>query len=391
MLDSEEAARRLGVKIPTLYSYVSRGLISAERGADGRRIRFRADEVEERARRLRSARHTEIRVATIATGISKLHEDGPSYRGVPAADLAGLSFEEVAELLWASAESGPWCPFTEVSAFGDDWDLAARDRIRLAVVLTGARDPLRADLRREAVVRTGRRLIATAIHSLPLGRNGDGASLTAADEEAPIAARLAMRLGASRVTDELLRAVNAIMILQADHEIAPSTLSVRVAATTRADCYDAVLSGLGSISGPLHGAASDVARKLLEDSDRRGVEQALGDALRWQGSIPGFGHSDYAEGDPRFGILMPFFEALAPASVRRLLRRLLDRTEAQGLPLPNVNLAIGAISYAARLAPDAGETMFTIARMAGWVAHYLEELEHPPRRFRTRTIYAGES
>src|SRR5262245_9778895 len=85
MLDSEEAARRLGVKVPTLYAYVSRGLISTVKGPDGRRNLFSTEEIEERARRLRRGHNAEIRVATIATGVSKLHEDGPSYRGVPAA------------------------------------------------------------------------------------------------------------------------------------------------------------------------------------------------------------------------------------------------------------------------------------------------------------------
>src|ERR1700733_9924504 len=55
MLDSEEAARRLGVKVQTLYSYVSRGQISAHRDPDRRRIAFRADEIDDRARRLRRA------------------------------------------------------------------------------------------------------------------------------------------------------------------------------------------------------------------------------------------------------------------------------------------------------------------------------------------------
>jgi citrate synthase len=69
----------------------------------------------------------------------------------------------------------------------------------------------------------------------------------------------------------------------------------------------------------------------------------------------------------------------------------LARTESQGLPQPNLNLAVGAIAYAAKLAPEAGERLFTIARMTGWVAHYLKEIEESPRRFRTRTVYIGDS
>jgi len=255
-------------------------------------------------------------------------------------------------------------------------------------VVAGATDPLRADLRPTAVTRSARRLIATAVQALNAGPTPE-----ADDEQAEvsIAERLSRRLGAPKVTPELVRAVNAVMVLLADHEIAPSTLVVRVAATTRADCYDALLAGLGTISGPLHGSASDVARRLLEDSEQRGVERALGETLRWQGSFPGFGHSDYVDGDPRFTALLPFFEAIAAPRQRKVLREVLARTESQGLPQPNVNLAIGAIAYAAKLAPEAGETLFTIARMTGWVAHYLEEIEEPPRRFRTRTVFVGDS
>lgn len=392
MLDSGEAARRLGVKLPTLYAYVSRGLITPMKGPDGRRNLFSADEIEQRSRRLRRARSTEIRVATIGTSVSKLHEDGPYYRGVPAIGLvATSSYEQVADLLWR-AEPGPWQVAPEVIDIATLAPLAARDRIRLAVVLAGATDPLRADLRREAVIRAARRLIATAVHALDSGAaNGSRLPESPEADECPIAERLSKRLGAPKVTSDLVRAVNAVMVLLADHEIAPSTLVVRVAATTRADCYDALLAGLGTISGPLHGSASDVARRLLDESEQRGVERALGETLRWQGSFPGFGHSDYPAGDPRFTALMPFFEALAAPRQRKVLKEVLARTERQGLPHPNVNLAIGAIAYAARLAPEAGETLFTIARLTGWVAHYLEEIEESPRRFRTRTVYVEDS
>jgi citrate synthase len=393
MLDSEEAARRLGVKVPTLYAYVSRGLISTVKGPDGRRNLFSTEEIEERARRLKRTRNSEIPIATIVTGVSEVHADGPYYRGVPAISLvATSSYEEVADLLW-NAEPGPWIAAPEAVNVAAAASPAARDRVRVAAVMAGATDPLRADLRRDAVIRSARRLIATVVQALDSGQSPAGSSPGQSAEagELPIAERLTKRLGAAKVTPELVRAVNATLTLLADQEIAPSTLAVRVAASTRADCYDALLAGLGTISGPLHGSASDVARRLLEDSEQRGVERALGETLRWQGSFPGFGHSDYPAGDPRFTALLPFFTALAAPHQQNVLEEVLARTEAQGLPQANVNLAIGAIAYSANLAPEAGETLFTIARMTGWIAHYLEELQESPRRFRTRTVYVGES
>jgi len=385
MVDSEEAARRLGVKLPTLYAYVSRGLISTAKSPDGRRNLFSTEEIDERARRLRSAKNDDIRVATIATAVSTLHEDGPHYRGVPAVTLAVTSsYEEVADLLW-KAEPGPWRAASEAVDLAAKSSFDARDRIRLGVVIAGATDPMRADLRPPAVTRSARHLIATAVEALGHGEPPNESNPDPA--QVPIAERLSQRLGAPKVTPWLVRAVNAVIVMLADHEVAPSTLAVRLAATTRADCYDALLAGLGTISGPLHGSASDVARRLLEDAEKRGVERALGETLRWQGSFPGFGYSLNIEGDPRFTAMLPFFNALATPRQQKVLQEVLARTEDQGMPRPNVNLAIGAIAYAARLAPEAGETLFTIARMCGWVAHYLEELEQPPRRFRTRTSY----
>ena len=87
--------------------------------------------------------------------------------------------------------------------------------------------------------------------------------------------------------------------LLADHELATSTVAVRVAASTRADLYDATLAGLGTLAGPLHGGASPLAYALIVDAERHGVERALNECLRWQRVLPGFGHSVYKHGDPR--------------------------------------------------------------------------------------------
>ena len=89
MLETEEAARRLGVKRDTLYAYVSRGLVPSHRSADGRRSLFDVADIEQMARRSRGGRRVESRLATVTTAIAQFHEDGPSYRGQPAVDLAG--------------------------------------------------------------------------------------------------------------------------------------------------------------------------------------------------------------------------------------------------------------------------------------------------------------
>jgi citrate synthase len=190
-------------------------------------------------------------------------------------------------------------------------------------------------------------------------------------------------------TSELVRGVNAALVLMADHELATSTMAVRVAASTRADVYDALLAGLGTIAGPLHGGASQLAYTLLVDAERVGVERALDDTLRWQGVLPGFGHSVYKNGDARCTVLLELFDRLADPERVELVRSLIALAAAHTIPLPNVDLAMAAIAWSTGMPPDAGRTLFTVARVAGWVAHYLEELGERPLRYRARAVYAA--
>ena len=382
MLDSEEAARRLGIKVGTLYAYVSRGLLASHPEPGSRRSLFDLDDIERLAGRARSGRRVETRLATVTTSVTQLRPEGPVYRGVPATRLAadGTPYEEVAELLWGDAGRGagpgaPWGPLP----LGDRPDLGASDLLRWAVVLAGAANPLRSDLRPEAVTRTARHLVATMVDALPGDHRTDGG----------IARRLAGRLTA-RPAPALEDAVGAALVLLADHELATSTVAVRVAASTRADLCDAVLAGLGTLAGPLHGGASRLAYGLLVDAERDGPERALDETLRWQGVLPGFGHTVYVDGDPRFAVLLDRFEALATPGQRRLVAAMVDLAADHGIPPPNVDLALAAVTLAAGLPPDAGRTLFTVARVAGWTAHYLEELRERPLRFRARAVYAAD-
>src|ERR1700727_1488208 len=101
MLTTEEAARRLGVKVPTLYAYVSRGLLESHPDPVRRGSLFALDDIEGLAARSRGGRQTATRLATITTAVTQLDQQlGPIYRGRPATELAaGLSFEDVGEVL----------------------------------------------------------------------------------------------------------------------------------------------------------------------------------------------------------------------------------------------------------------------------------------------------
>src|ERR1700734_709345 len=108
MLESEEAARRLGVKVTTLYAYVSRGLLVSHPSPEGRRSLFALDDVERLARRSRQGRTVETRLVSVTTGVTQLTDEGPLFRGRRATDLAvSTSFEDVAQWLWGGPGGAP--------------------------------------------------------------------------------------------------------------------------------------------------------------------------------------------------------------------------------------------------------------------------------------------
>jgi citrate synthase len=388
MLESEEAARRLGIKLATLYAYVSRGLLPSYPTTDSRRSLFDLDDVERLARRSRSGRRVETRLASVTTAVTQLREDGPAYRGTPVADLARTDcFESVADLLFcAPAGSEPdWRP----ARLGRPPQMAASNRLSWAVMMCGARDPLRSDLRTEAVVRNARTVIASAVESARDPRQSVAREDAHREAKTSLAGRLALIL-ADEPSATLVGAVDTALVVLADHELATSTMAVRVAASTRADIYDALLAGLCTLAGPLHGGASEVAHGLLVHAERAGVAPALDSALRWQGSLPGFGHPLYTGGDPRFGVVMQKVNELATPEQQRMVRSLVDLASAQAAPAPNVDLALAALTWAAGAPADAGRTIFSVARLAGWTAHYIEELAERPLRFRARAVYASD-
>lgn len=385
MLTTEEAARRLGVKVPTLYAYVSRGLLISHRDPAGRGSLFDLADVEALAVRSRGGRQTATRLATITTAVTQLDlARGPLYRGRPAVELAAVArFEDVAEFLWQSGEEGE-------GSEGVDWAAPplgpcplslTMDRMRWALVACGAADPLRSDTRPASVARTARRVTAALTDIVGPAPAGEPV-------KASVGERLSVRLAPTAATVPAA-AVNAALILMADHELATSTLAVRVAASVRADPYDALLAGLATLAGPLHGGASQQVYELLVMAERDGAARALDHVLRETGRVPGFGHTVYKTGDPRFPALLALAEPLLTDQRRALVREMIDLAAAHDIPEANCDLALAALSWGTGMPPDSGRTLFAVARIAGWAAHYMEELGERPLRFRARAVYSA--
>jgi citrate synthase len=107
------------------------------------------------------------------------------------------------------------------------------------------------------------------------------------------------------------------------------------------------------------------------------------------GPVPGFGHRVYRDRDPRAEHLLERIPAVAvdPARAQQI-KALTDTARELGLPAPNADFALAALSYAMGLRRDAPATIFAIARIVGMIAHALEEYPHR-LRFRPRATYIG--
>jgi citrate synthase len=191
-------------------------------------------------------------------------------------------------------------------------------------------------------------------------------------------------------SQQLLKVLNAALILLADHELAVSTLAARIAASAWAGPYLVVQTGLGTLGGLLHGATGPKARAMMEQIGAgSAADQVLGRLLSDDGVVPGFGGEQRVSAvDPRLELLLPLVRELAPARRWAVVQEILDLASARLLPTPNVEFAVAALAYTTELVHGASEVIFAVARCAGWIAHSLEEYPHRSS-FRIRALYTG--
>ena len=429
-ISAAEVARRLGIKQATLYSYVSRGVLSRRRagggagGGGGKGSLFDAGEVEELARRGRPRRPPGLAGLVIESGVTEIAGDQLRFRGLDALDLArDWSFEDVCELLWLgqpapstqaapspragpfpTAGTGEWQATPAAVAAGTAAQAALPagtfplERLQVIVPALAAADPLRLQFDPPAVAAAGRVIIAGLVECLPLAGAGErpaaGGERPAATGEDPAASGIAARLWPRLCPDEpspgLLDALRAALVLLADHELAASTLAARVAASVRADPYAVVATGLGAVGGALHGGASLGAETMLAAAqDAAGAPRVVGELLRRGERVPGFGHFVYRGGDPRAGLLLALVRSAVPASPRlAVVDAVLAEMHRRALPEPNIDFALAVLATCAGMIRGAGEVIFAVARTAGWLAHALEEYT-ASTPLRPRAVYTG--
>ena len=414
-LSTKEAADRLGVKPETVYAYVSRGQLSSRRVPGGRGSTFDAAEVDALARRSgrRESPATGSGDLVFRTGITLIEDDRYYFRGVDATELARrYAYEEVAEWLW----TGVLRPGIRFSAPAEAVAAARRavgalpahsgatDRLRVAVAAAATADPLRFDLSREVVLAGARSLIPTLVSALPVvadaSSSGDGSATgdstadggeEASGEGGAIARLLWPRLTARPSDGPSLAVLDTALALLIDHDLAASTLAARVAASAHAHPYAVVSAGLGVLEGPLHGAASGLAHRMLTEVLERGsAVPVVADHLRAGRGVPGLGHRLYTAEDPRARTLFALLADVPQAAGALAAAREVVATAARHAPLhANVDLALAVLSVSSGMAAEAGETVFAVSRTAGWIAHALEEYGERPLRIRPLGQYGG--
>ncbi|MBV9802016.1 MAG: helix-turn-helix domain-containing protein [Solirubrobacterales bacterium] len=389
LLTTAEVARRLGVKRETVYAYVSRGLLARAPASRRGRSLFDVAAVDALADGARRPNRSGAIDVTVRTELTALDPAGSLfYRGHNVVSLARhRSFEAVAGLLWDRDPGAPWrldrrdrALLAAVRA-SLPADAAATDVIPVAVASLGAADHTANDRRPATIVAIAGRICAGA------------AAMLGADVAAPTstAERLwrVLSTRADRAAPPRLAVVNASLVLMADHELSASALAARVAASAWADPYRVVLAGLGPLGGVLHGGASLVIGQVLAELESPDSARSALESLLASGPVPGFGHSVYRDRDPRADYLLERIPIVAVDPARaRVIQALTDAARELGLPAPNADFALAALSYAMDLRRDAAATIFTVARIVGLIAHALEEYPHR-LRFRPRATYLG--
>ena len=406
LVTAREAAEILGVKLATLYAYVSRGLLGSTPADEGRSRLYARSEVEAlRARRNARTRGGPTAGAALRWGdpvldssITEMTPHGPVYRGRPALALVerDVAFESVAELLWTGplpARRAAWPRGPSATSLASLAGLVPEgatplSAISLFLAATAARDHGRYDTRPETVLARARALVP-----------GMAASLALVLAPRRIAAALRARsvaetvvLAAGRRPDaSSLRDVNRALVLCADHELNVSAFAARVVASAKADLYACLQAALAALSGPLHGGFLERIEAVAAEIDRpERAARVVYERTRRGDGVPGFFHPLYPDGDPRARPLLDAARRLGARSPRvQALLALVDAMREAGLGAPTIDVGLAALGAALGLPPGSAVGIFAVGRSAGWIAHVIEQYEarfliRPRARYVTR-------
>jgi citrate synthase len=339
-------------------------------------------------------------------------QGGLAFRGYAIEDLAGkVSYEEAAFLLLhgdlpTRAQLGEFNGRLRSSrAIPDSLVTLLRsvpqnvhpmDTLRTAVSVLAHYDPeVNSPVKDHAAnVRKAERLIAQMATAVAAAaRVARGQEPIAPRADLGHAANFLLMLNGSEPSAAQSEAFDLSLTLYAEHELNASTFAARVTASTLSDIHSAIVSAVGTLKGSLHGGANEKSWEVLEKvGEPDHAERWIHDALERKERIMGFGHRVYKTGDPRAVILKQHCQRVAAETGQERWEQIAEPiekavTEQKGLP-PNVDWPSARLYHYLGIDVPIYTPIFAMARVAGWAAHVVEQLDHN-RLMRPRAHYVG--
>lgn len=332
------------------------------------------------------------------------------YRGYDIRDLVkDSSFEEVAFLLLkghlpTQAEYDEFCallkqerdlPAVVVDTFKTfPKESVPMDMLRTGAALLALHDPDKDDNSHDANLRKSIRLLAKfpalIAYSYRINR---GQEIVKPDNSLGHGENFLYMLLGKKADAYTAHVFDCSLICYADHGFNASTFSSRVTVSTLSDIYSGLVAAIGALKGPLHGGANEEAMKMLQEvGTPENAEAWVIDALATKKKIMGFGHREYKNGDPRAFILTEMggemSEKLGDTRWYKTASIVEETMRREKNIVPNVDFPTSYIYYLMGLPIEIYTPIFALARVSGWTAHMMEQLENN-RLIRPKALYEG--
>jgi citrate synthase len=337
---------------------------------------------------------------------------GLEYRGYRIEDLAGaVSYEETAFLLLhgdlptasqlrefdARLRAARALPEPLIALFREiPKSVHPMDVLRTSVSVLAHFDPeVNAPPTDHAAnVRKAERMIAQMATAVAFReRIGEGLPIVPPRDDLDHAANFLNMVNGQAPSETMRKAFDLSLVLYTEHELNASTFAARVTVSTLSDIYSGIVAAIGTLKGPLHGGANEEAWKVLERvGSPENAERWIQEALARKERIMGFGHRVYKTGDPRSRILKEYCRQIADEIGDDRWERIAEPieravTSQKQLP-PNLDWPSARLYHYMNLDIDLYTPIFAMARVAGWAAHVIEQLDHN-RLMRPRARYIG--
>lgn len=332
------------------------------------------------------------------------------YRGIPIAELVAHShFEEIAYLLWY----GKLPKQAELDSLTKE--LATNRRVvpevleiikkfpksahpmgvlRSSFSVLGLFDPEANEINPEVSLRQAIRMTAqipTLIAAFY--RIAQGKDPIEPDSSLSHAANFLYMLDGKKPNAEMEKALDAYLILLADHGFNASTFAGRVTVSTQSDVYSAVTSAIGTLKGDLHGSANQRAMELISDiGEPENAEKHILDLFAAKEKVMGFGHRIYKKQDPRAQVFRKIAEDVCIKSGNQKwveISNIVEKVVWDQKQIPcNVDFYSASVLYVLGFPVNFFTTVFAASRVVGWTAHIMDQQKNN-RLIRPGSEYVG--